>query len=126
MDTVDAKSAHDAIISAKGLPAAEIGPAIGTQRADRALNVRIAAARFEREQPLPGHPDNGDEALYPNKIASYSKALPHNGLGEVDLLTGLGQNQRLSGFQYKFGNGTGNPVVTVSFIGQTSGTVSTG
>jgi hypothetical protein len=27
---------------------------------------------------------NGDEALYPNKIANYSKGLPHNTLGEVD------------------------------------------
>ncbi|MBI4526214.1 MAG: vanadium-dependent haloperoxidase [Deltaproteobacteria bacterium] len=33
----------------------------------------------------PAHPDNGDEALYPNKIATYSKGLPHNALGEVDL-----------------------------------------
>ena len=31
------------------------------------------------------HPDNGDEARYPNKIGTYSKGLPHNRLGEVDL-----------------------------------------
>jgi hypothetical protein len=28
---------------------------------------------------------NGDEATYPNRIGSYTKALPHNDLGEVDL-----------------------------------------
>src|SRR5262249_45467708 len=32
------------------------------------------------------HPTNGDEELYPNKIASYSKGLPHNNLGEVDTI----------------------------------------
>lgn len=30
------------------------------------------------------HIDNGDDALYPNKIGSHTKALPHNQLGEVD------------------------------------------
>ncbi len=36
--------------------------------------------------PLADHPTNGDEQLYPHKIASYSKGLPHNHLGEVDLV----------------------------------------
>ncbi|PWT89683.1 MAG: phosphoesterase [Blastocatellia bacterium] len=31
------------------------------------------------------HPANGDEELYPNKIASYSKGLPHNNDGTVVL-----------------------------------------
>jgi hypothetical protein len=31
------------------------------------------------------HPSNLDEELYPNKIASYSKALPHNNDGTVVL-----------------------------------------
>ncbi|HEV7786052.1 MAG TPA: vanadium-dependent haloperoxidase, partial [Thermoanaerobaculia bacterium] len=31
------------------------------------------------------HPVNGDEALYPNRIANYSKSMPHNSFGEVDL-----------------------------------------
>jgi hypothetical protein len=30
------------------------------------------------------HPTNGDEARYPNRIANYSKSMPHNGFGEVD------------------------------------------
>ncbi len=31
------------------------------------------------------HPINGDELWYPSKLASYSKGLPHDALGEVDL-----------------------------------------
>jgi len=34
----------------------------------------------------PGNPCNGDSELYPTKIGNYSKGLPHNELGEVDLI----------------------------------------
>jgi hypothetical protein len=37
------------------------------------------------QQAVPAHPNNGDEAAYPNKIGNFSKGLPHNALGEVDL-----------------------------------------
>jgi len=47
--------------------------------------VRHQAALFHRTLPLPDHHSNGDEDRYPNKIASFSKGLPHNPLGEVDL-----------------------------------------
>lgn len=57
----------------------------GTAQADRNQQVRIDAASFQRSQPLPIHTDNGDEALYPTRFASYSKGLPHNSLGEPDL-----------------------------------------
>lgn len=65
--------------------ATEIGPLLGDDRADQALEIREAAAKAERAVPIPDHPDNGDEALYPTKIGNYSKALPHNRVGEVDL-----------------------------------------
>ena len=65
--------------------AAEIGPLLGDERADQALEIREAAAQVERAVSIPAHPDNGDEALYLTKIGNYSKALPHNGVGEVDL-----------------------------------------
>ena len=51
----------------------------------QAYRIRRKAARFEKKHPLPSHPTNGDEQLYANKIASYSKCLPHNNLGEVSL-----------------------------------------
>ncbi|MGH7909911.1 MAG: vanadium-dependent haloperoxidase [Thermodesulfobacteriota bacterium] len=57
----------------------------GDKRVNQAFQIRLRAAEFEKNLPLPNHPCNGDEELYPNKIASYSKGLPHNNLGEVDL-----------------------------------------
>lgn len=55
-----------------------------TRRREEACKIRHDAAALEREQPLAQHSSNGDEVLFENKIASYSKYLPHNELGEVD------------------------------------------
>jgi len=62
-----------------------IGPAGARQRSQEALKVRQNAALFQRNLPLPGHPCNDDEDLLSNKIGNYSKGLPHNQLGEVNL-----------------------------------------
>ena len=65
--------------------AAEVGPSNGAARRDQAFQVREDAAQFQHQLPIAVHPDNGDETLYPNKIGNYSKGLPHNNLGEVQL-----------------------------------------
>ena len=57
----------------------------GQKREKQAYQIRVQAAQRERDRGVPDHTTNGDEQLYPNKIASFSKGLPHNGLGEVDL-----------------------------------------
>jgi hypothetical protein len=57
----------------------------GARRAAQAFDNRVALARCQRLHPLPPHRTNGDEDLYPDKIGSYSKGLPHDALGEVDL-----------------------------------------
>lgn len=54
-------------------------------RATQAYNLREQAARDQRDLPEPTATSNGDETLYPNKIGNYSKGLPHNNLGEVDV-----------------------------------------
>jgi hypothetical protein len=54
------------------------------QRVDDSFQLRLQAALEERDAPVPAHPNNGDEDLYPNRIGNYSKGLPHNSLGEVD------------------------------------------
>src|SRR5215813_15663859 len=51
----------------------------------KSYNCRLAAAKMARSRRLVLHIDNGDDDLYPNKIGSYTKALPHNQLGEVNL-----------------------------------------
>jgi hypothetical protein len=63
----------------------EIEPLTARQRREEAFRIRRDAALFQKNLPLPGHPCNGDEDLFPNKIGNYSKALPHNRLGEVDI-----------------------------------------
>jgi hypothetical protein len=55
------------------------------RRREDAFNLRIAAARAEREIALPDHVSNGDEAAYASRIGNFSKGLPHNNLGEVNL-----------------------------------------
>ncbi len=65
--------------------AAEVGPSSGAMRRDQAFHVRHDAAVFQQQLPVPSHPCNGDEALFPNRIGNYSKGLPHNSLGEVHL-----------------------------------------
>jgi hypothetical protein len=56
-----------------------------TDRANQAYQLRVNAAQLERDAPGVTHANNGDEDLYPNRIGSYSKGLPHNDAGEVDL-----------------------------------------
>lgn len=62
-----------------------IGPVTGRKRRRQSYQIRVKAAEREKARPVAGHPTNGDEELYPNKIASFSKGLPHNNLGEVNL-----------------------------------------
>jgi hypothetical protein len=56
-----------------------------SERRDRAYTVRSDAAVFQRDAAQNSSAGNGDEELYSNRIASYTKGLPHNDLGEVDL-----------------------------------------
>ena len=70
---------------AKGAPLTPPGNSISTQRRNEAYRIRHEDALFHLQVSPPTHPNNGNEALYPKKIANYSKGLPHNALGEVDL-----------------------------------------
>ncbi|MEL7022930.1 MAG: vanadium-dependent haloperoxidase [Pseudomonadota bacterium] len=56
----------------------------GRRRRNQALRIRVDAAQEQWSQPIPDHPDNGDEAAYESKIGSFTKALPHDEFGEVD------------------------------------------
>jgi hypothetical protein len=65
-------------------PGAGFLAASDAQRRNASASIRHEAERFNRALPVPIHADNGDEALYPNRIGSYSKGLPHDALGEVE------------------------------------------
>lgn len=53
-------------------------------RREKAYQIRMQAAKAQRNKPLVTHVSNGDEARYSNRIGNYSKGLPHNSFGEVD------------------------------------------
>ena len=70
------------------IPISVNAEAIGTitdeERAQQAYQLRIDAALRNFQEPLPEHPNNGDDVLYLNKINSYTKGLPHDENGVVD------------------------------------------
>jgi len=56
-------------------------------RRARALGLRVSTAHQQLRDPFPQPQPNGDEARYANDVvglANFTKALPHNPLGEVD------------------------------------------
>lgn len=67
------------------LALADLTPVNERERRSRAFTIRRDQAIFQRDFPETPSVSNGDEELYPTRIASYSKGLPHNNLGEVDL-----------------------------------------
>lgn len=86
----------------RGLP--DDAALTGEERAERAYQIRVDAARLERSVPIPPHPDNGDEARYETKIGSFSKGLRHNSIGEVTpeayaALTGAISSGRFADFE---------------------------
>jgi hypothetical protein len=61
--------------------------AVAKKRFDQAQKIRVDAAKANRKS-VPNklaHENNADDEQYINKIASYSKGLPHNNDGEVDI-----------------------------------------
>lgn len=61
------------------------GPeASGNARALQAFETRLAAATREASIPVPPHTTNGDEARYPDKSGTYSKALLQDTYGVVN------------------------------------------
>src|SRR5438093_9244376 len=64
--------------------AAEISRSDANFRRAEAYRIRMNAARLALQRGIVLHPTNGDEDRYPNQIGSFTKALPHNALGEVD------------------------------------------
>jgi hypothetical protein len=64
---------------------ADTGPLDPSQRRHRAFVIRRDAAIYQRDLPAVPLVSNGDEAAYANRIASFTKGLPHNDSGEVDL-----------------------------------------
>ena len=58
---------------------------LGAARADESREIRINAANHERAVPIPHHPTSGDENRYADQSGVYTKGLPHDTFGRVDL-----------------------------------------
>ena len=56
----------------------------GIERAFHAFKLRSRAAWRNFLEPLPEHPNNGDEISYESRLNSYTKGLPHDENGLVD------------------------------------------
>jgi hypothetical protein len=56
-----------------------------SERAEKAEEIRIRAAKAERRVPPPPHTTNGDEERYPDKCGTYTKALLQDCPGRVNL-----------------------------------------
>ncbi len=65
----------------------EIGPLDDATRATASLTYRTNIANANFALPLVSHPCNGDEALYADKCATFTKTLVHDSFGRVDLST---------------------------------------
>jgi hypothetical protein len=57
----------------------------GAARADESREIRINAANHDRAAPIPRHPTSGDENRYADQSGTYTKGLPHDTFGRVDL-----------------------------------------
>jgi hypothetical protein len=67
-------------------PGKDVGGLLDTPaaRSNHAFEIRMRAAELARDRSVVPQVSNGEEASYPNRIANFSKGLPHNSFGEVD------------------------------------------
>ncbi len=61
------------------------GSLTGAARADESQEIRINAANGERKVHIPNRPTNGDQNRYADQANTYTKGLPHDSFGRVDL-----------------------------------------
>jgi hypothetical protein len=78
-----AVAGSESILCCEAVQASESDPTNISVRAERAYQLRVEAAQRQLKRAVFAHATNGDDDRYPNRIASYSKALAHNKLGEV-------------------------------------------
>jgi hypothetical protein len=71
--------------TAGGAKKTETASSDAAKRAADAFQVRLESAKLAKSRREDDQFSNGDEARYPTKFGSFSKGLPHDGFGEVDL-----------------------------------------
>jgi hypothetical protein len=71
-------------VAGNSAQAAGIDSASGDALVRKSYEARIATAEAAHKAPVPPKPVNGDEELYPSRIGSDTRGLPHDQRGEVD------------------------------------------
>ncbi len=56
----------------------------GADRLQTCFQMRVQAAKDDRDAGMPTQTPNSDEDRYSNRAGNFSKGLPHNAVGEVD------------------------------------------
>src|SRR5262245_14684234 len=72
------------VLATREATASESKPSGSSARKIKAHDIRQQLAKFHLESPDPKNLTNGDPARWPDGRHSFSKCLPHNGLGEVE------------------------------------------
>ncbi|HSE63407.1 MAG TPA: vanadium-dependent haloperoxidase [Thermoanaerobaculia bacterium] len=92
-------------------------------RTARSYEVRMRAAELARNRAVVTQTPNGEETLYPARIASFSKGLPHNAFGEVEASAydsylealSTGNAARLEAIPMGMGRKLTNPLAGMAF-----------
>ncbi len=83
--TVSAVGLKPLLGAKESIAAAQQNAPTGPRRANEAFELRTKIALQERAVPIPNHPTNGDLQRYPDQANTYTKCLPHDAFGRVDL-----------------------------------------
>jgi hypothetical protein len=73
------------IASAQSPGSSEAINGVTNKRVIEAFTLRVGAAIQDALVPVPKNVNNGDDARYPDKGGTYTKGLPHDSFGRVDL-----------------------------------------
>ena len=63
----------------------ELPAGVSDERVVQAFELRVGEAIHDAQVPPARNLNNGDDALYPDKAGTYTKCLPHDSFGRVDL-----------------------------------------
>src|SRR5712692_3109701 len=71
--------------ASKNFGADALPQGVTNRRVTQAFRLRVSEAVQDAQVPAAGNVSNGDEALYPDKGGTFTKSLPHDSFGRVDL-----------------------------------------
>jgi hypothetical protein len=83
--SLTASTATAAAEPATGFPGVALPPGASNNRVVQAFTLRVGEAIADALVPAAKNVNNGDDALYPDKGGTYTKGLPHDQYGRVDL-----------------------------------------